>query len=232
MLDCHIVKARSGFTVTVQFSVGSSRLALFGPSGSGKSTILSCLAGIETPDDGYIKCGGQTWFPPAIALHRRSVGYLTQKERLFPHLSVGENVLFALNGVARQEQSAWIQEVCDRLALGSLWEARASELSGGQARRVALARTLCRKPALVLLDEPFAGLDRPLVRELAGVLKDWQRELGFTLLAVDHDPLVLETLCPDVIAVEQGQMIQRGSWDQLADRPASPVLRALLDKTP
>jgi len=231
MLDCHIVKARLDFTVTVRFTVGSSRLALFGPSGSGKSTILSCLAGLETPDSGHIQCGGQTWFPPAMALHRRSIGYLTQKERLFPHLSVAENVLFALNSTARQEQQPWISEICDRLALGSLWGVRAGELSGGQIRRVALARTLCRKPALVLLDEPFAGLDRPLVRELAAVLKDWQVKLGFTLLAVDHDPLVLETLCPDVIALEQGQMVQRGSWAELTNRPASPVLRALLDKT-
>ncbi|MHB8253745.1 MAG: ATP-binding cassette domain-containing protein [Acidiferrobacter sp.] len=232
MLDCHIIKTRPGFTVTVQFTVGASRLALFGPSGSGKSTILSCLAGLETPDSGHIRCGGQTWFPPPSPLHRRSIGYLTQKERLFPHLSVAENILFALDRSARQQQLSWIHEIRTRLNLDGLWKARAGQLSGGQARRVALARTLCRKPALVLLDEPFAGLDRPLVRELASVLKDWQQQLGFTLLAVDHDPLVLETLCPDVIALEQGRMIQRGTWTELANRPATPILRALLDRAP
>lgn len=230
MLDCSLIKARRDFAISVEFSVGASRLGLFGPSGSGKSTLLSCLAGLETPDSGQIRWNGQPWFPPPLPLHQRSLGYLTQKERLFPHLSVAENVLFALDGAARRQEEAWIQEIRGRLGLEALWRRRPHELSGGQTRRVALARALCRKPELVLLDEPFAGLDRPLVRELTAVITLWQEELGFTLLAVDHDPLVLEALCPDVIAIERGQVIQRGRWEELARRPASPTLQALLDK--
>ncbi len=230
MLDCSLTKARRDFAIDVEFSVGSSRLGLFGPSGSGKSTLLSCLAGLEIPDSGYIRWNGQSWFPPPLPLHRRSLGYLTQRERLFPHLSVAENVLFALNAAARRQQEAWVQEIQSRLGLEALWDRAPRELSGGQTRRVAMARALCRKPELVLLDEPFAGLDRPLVRELTAVIKLWQEELGFTLLAVDHDPVVLEALCPDVIAIEKGQVIQRGSWQELATRPVSPTLRGLLDK--
>lgn len=230
MLDCSIIKARRDFAISVEFSVGPSRLGLFGPSGSGKSTLLSCLAGLETPDSGQIHWNGQSWFPPPLPLHQRSLGYLTQKERLFPQLSVAENVLFALNATARRQEEAWVQEIRNRLGLEALWERRPHELSGGQTRRVALARALCRKPELVLLDEPFAGLDRPLVRELTAVITLWQKELGFTLLAVDHDPLVLEALCPDVIVIERGQVIQRGQWQELARQPASPTLQALLDK--
>ncbi len=220
---------RQDFAITVEFSVGASRLGLFGPSGSGKSTLLSCLAGLETPDRGHILWNGQSWFPPPLPLHQRSLGYLTQKERLFPHLSVAENVLFALNASARRRQDSWVQEIQGRLGLAELWGRQPRELSGGQTRRVAIARALCRQPELVLLDEPFAGLDRPLVRELTAVLTLWQEELGFTLLAVDHDPVVLKALCPDVIAIEHGQVIQRGSWQELTARPASATLQALLD---
>jgi len=229
MLDCHIIKKRSDYTVTVGFRMDRQRLAIFGPSGSGKSTVLSCLAGIEDPDFGHIHHRGEAWFPPSQAIHKRSIGYLRQKEPLFPHLRVAENVLFALTHAAREQQSAWIEEIRDRLDLKTLWRSRPGALSGGQARRVALARTLCRRPALVLLDEPFAGLDRPLARELGAVLKDWQERLQFTLLVVDHDPEGLERLCPHVIALEQGRVIQQGSWRELGDKPATPSLRALLD---
>ncbi|WP_298138402.1 ATP-binding cassette domain-containing protein [Acidiferrobacter sp.] len=232
MLDCRIHKVRHAYDVAVEIVAGAERLALFGPSGSGKSTVLSCLAGLETPDDGHIHYDGQTWFPPPLALHQRSIGYLSQHEALFPHLSVAENVQFSLDAAARSDERSWINEIRERLELGALWHTRPDHLSGGQARRVALARTLCRRPRLVLLDEPFAGLDRPLVRELAAILKDWQERLRFTLLAVDHDPLVLEGLCPRVIALEQGRVVQRGDWAELARAPATPTLRELLDMRP
>ena len=232
MLDCRIQKARRAYEVVVDIVAGGERVALFGPSGSGKSTVLSCLAGLETPDAGHIRCEGEHWFPPPRALHHRSVGYLSQREALFPHLSVSENVQFSLDAVARVRERAWIAEMRGRLDLDSLWRTRPHHLSGGQARRVALARTLCRRPRLVLLDEPFAGLDRPLARELVRILKDWQERLGFMLLAVDHDPLVLEGLCPRVVAMEKGRVVQQGSWAELRGRPATPTLRALLDLDP
>lgn len=231
MLDLCLVKARPHYTARVSFTLGSSRLAIFGPSGSGKSTVLSCLAGLETPDSGHIRWDGQNWFPPALALHARSVGYLSQQERLFPHLSVSENVLFALSDTARDKEHAWINEIRERLDLGPLWKTQPERLSGGQARRVALARALCRKPGLVLLDEPFTGLDRPLTRTLVAVLKDWQEQFGFTLLVVDHDPQILAALCPEVIALEQGQIVQRGLWAGLTEHPATPALRDLLDRS-
>lgn len=231
MLDLRLVKARPRYTVRVDFILGPSRLAIFGPSGSGKSTVLSCLAGLETPDAGHIRWNEQSWFPPPLALHARLVGYVSQQERLFPHLSVSENVLFALSHAARDKEHAWIREMRERLDLDPLWKEHPEHLSGGQARRVALARALCRKPGLVLLDEPFTGLDRPVTRDLVAVLKAWQQQLGFTLIAVDHDPQILAALCPEVIALEQGQIVQRGLWADLAERPATPAVRDLLDRS-
>ncbi len=232
VLDCVLTKARPPLTVEVALTLTPGRWALFGPSGSGKSTLLSCIAGLENPDRGHIRYDGEDWFPPPRPLNQRALGYLTQKERLFPHVSVAENVMFALKPPERRRERPWIEELRSGLGLTDLWEMDARSLSGGQARRVALARTLCRRPRLVLLDEPFAGLDRPLVKALAGVLRAWQEALGFTLLAVDHDPLMLAALCPQVLAIEQGRLVQRGPWAELIARPATPALAALLALDP
>jgi ABC-type sulfate/molybdate transport systems ATPase subunit len=118
----------------------------------------------------------------------------------------------------------------DRLQLGPLWHASAARISGGQARRVALGRMLARKPRLVLLDEPFAGLDRQLVRELIDDLLLWRKSIGFSMIAVDHQAEVLRRLCPDrAIVMEQGRAVQQGSWDELYAAPATPLLQSLLN---
>ena len=197
-----------------------------------RSTALSCIAGIEEPDSGYVRLGNLTFFPPSLPLHKRPIGYLTQDPDLFPHLSVGKNVTFGLLEPLAQdnERIRWIETLRDRLQLEPFWHASAASISGGQARRVALARMLARKPQLVLLDEPFAGLDRQLVREPIDDLVFWNRTLGFSMIAVDHQAEVLKRLCPEqVIVIEDGQAVQSGSWDELYGNPATPLLRSLLD---
>jgi ABC-type sulfate/molybdate transport systems ATPase subunit len=229
MLDAHIVKRRAQFTVDVRIAVASGEaVGLFGVSGAGKSTILACIAGAETPDAGHVKVDDLTLFPPALALHRRPVGYLTQDANLFPHLSVADNVRFGLTNGARDAGEHWVIELRDRLRLGPIWRAGGAAISGGQARRVALARMLARKPRLVLLDEPFAGLDRHLVRELLVAIAEWQRALGFTLIVVDHEADVLERLCPRAIVIESGRAVQEGSWPELHAHPATALLVQLL----
>jgi ABC-type sulfate/molybdate transport systems ATPase subunit len=229
MLKAQIVKKRRDFTVHValQLAAGES-LALFGPSGSGKSTVLACIAGVEEPDAGSVALGEQELFPPSLPLHQRPIGYLTQEPGLFPHLTVADNVQFGISRPSNSNQQ-WIGTLRDRLGLNPLWHAPASRISGGQARRVALARMLARKPALVLLDEPFTGLDRQIVRELIEDLLDWSRQIGFSMIAVDHQAEVLERLCPDrVIALESGSVVQEGRWEDLRHAPATEQLRSLL----
>jgi ABC-type sulfate/molybdate transport systems ATPase subunit len=232
VLKAHIVKKRRELTVDVHLSLeqGSS-LGLFGASGAGKSSVLACIAGIEEPDTGSVEMNGLKLFPPSFPLHKRPIGYLTQEPSLFPHLSVSENIDFGIPKAraAEREHVEWIATLRDRLQLGPVWKAPAALISGGQARRVSLARMLARKPPLVLLDEPFAGLDRQLVRELIDDLIDWSRLIGFSMIAVDHQAEVLRRLCPhDAVVLEQGRVVQRGSWEELCTAPATPLLRSLL----
>ena len=163
-------------------------VALLGPSGSGKSTLLRVIAGILTPDAGAVHIGGAdvTHRPT----HQRGVGMVFQDNQLFPHLSTLDNVTFGLKmaGVDRGERgtrgSRWLR----RVGLPGFERRRVTELSGGEAKRVALARTLAAEPSVVLLDEPLTGLDRDLhdrlAIELAGVLRD----AAVTALLVTHDP--------------------------------------------
>ena len=229
MLDAHVVKARQHFTVEVGVRIGRGEACgLFGVSGSGKSTVLACIAGAAVPDGGHVTVDGVTVFPPPLPLHRRPVGYLTQDANLFPHLRVADNVRFGLTNGSHDADDAWIAELRESLQLGPIWHAPAVAISGGQARRVALARMLARKPPVVLLDEPFSGLDRHLVRELVADIVRWQSELGFTMLVVGHESDVLERLCPRAIAIEDGRTVQDASWDELRTRPATALLSQLL----
>jgi molybdate transport system ATP-binding protein len=232
VLRAHIVKRRREVTVDVSLELerGAS-LGLFGTSGAGKSTVLACIAGLEEPDEGFVQLGETRFFPPTLALHKRRVGLLTQEPGLFPHLRVRENVGF---GIAKEfaqdeEQLRWIETLRERLQLGPIWNASAARISGGQARRVAMARMLARKPRLVLLDEPFSGLDRHLVRELIDDLVGWNQTLGFSMIAVDHQAEVLERLCPQqAMVIEAGVVVQRGAWSELYRAPATELLRSIL----
>jgi len=229
MLDAHIVKARRAFTVDVRIKLQpGERLGLFGASGAGKSTILSCLAGIETPDAGEIYFRDSCLFPGGLPLYRRPLAYLTQNDWLFPHLSVAENVCFGIKNHKSDGAKEWIEELAKRLDLSSLWNEPARQISGGQARRVALARMLARRPQLVLLDEPFTAIDRSATNNLISALLDWHAALGFTLIAVDHRAEILEQLCTRAAVVESGRIVQEGSWSALAAAPATPQLARLL----
>jgi molybdate transport system ATP-binding protein len=232
MLKARIVKQRRELSVDVQLNLDQGCcLGLFGTSGAGKSTVLACIAGIEEPDDGYVEVNGRKFFPPSLPLYKRPIGYLTQEPGLFPHLSVSENIGFGIpkDRASEKEQVEWMATLRDRLQLGPLWNAPASLISGGQARRVSLARMLARKPPLVLLDEPFAGLDRQLVRELIDDLVLWSQTMSFSMIAVDHQAEVLRRLCPQqAVVLEQGRIVQQGTWEELCRDPATPLLRSLL----
>ena len=162
-------------------------VALLGPSGSGKSTLMRAIAGIITPDSGRILVHGVD--VTELPTHRRGVGMVFQDNQLFPHMSVLENVAFGpkMAGAARSERSERAARWLRRVGLAGFDDRRVTDLSGGEAKRVALARTLAAEPSIVLLDEPLTGLDRELHDRLAVDLAELLRDANTTALLVTHD---------------------------------------------
>jgi thiamine transport system ATP-binding protein len=171
--------------VSLHVASGES-VALLGPSGSGKSTLLRVIAGIVAPDAGSIVIDGID--VTHIATHRRGVGMVFQDNQLFPHLSTLDNVTFGpkLAGVPKEDRHELGRMWLDRVGLTGFDDRSVTELSGGEAKRVALARTLAAQPSVVLLDEPLTGLDRELHDRLAVDLTELLEPI--TTLLVTHDP--------------------------------------------
>ena len=192
MLDVRDVTVRFGERTVldrVSLNVADGEVvALLGPSGSGKSTLLRVIAGLLVPD------GGSVWVDgidvSAVTAHRRQIGMVFQDEQLFPHLTVAANVGFGLRmqGRPKGEIASRVAELLDLVGLPSLADRHVTKLSGGEAKRVALARSLAPQPRVLLLDEPLTGLDRDLHDRLAADLATLLRATGTTALLVTHDP--------------------------------------------
>ncbi len=162
-------------------------VALLGPSGSGKSTLLRVVAGLITPDRGEVLLDGVD--VTSLPTHLRSVGMVFQDEQLFPHLSVGDNVGFGLKmaGVAPGARADRIARILAVVGLPGFEHRQVGGLSGGEAKRVALARSLASEPKVLLLDEPLTGLDRELHDRLQVEVADVLRQVGTTAVWVTHD---------------------------------------------
>jgi len=197
---------------------------LFGPSGAGKTTILRCLAGLETPDEGTIRLGGETWFDAGSGVNRppqaRRVGFLFQDHALFPHLTVAGNVGYGIAGLPRAERERRVADGLSFVGLTSLAARRPRELSGGESQRVALARALARHPALLLLDEPLSALDAPLRARLRSELRALLTSLEIPSLVVTHDRGEALALGDRVAVVVDGAIRQVGPVDEVFSRPA------------
>lgn len=170
---------------------------LFGASGCGKSTLLRLIAGFEPPDSGTIRIGDADVSSPGriVPPWLRNVGMLFQGDALWPHLTVAEQVRMVAEAAPNRLPEERIKEFGDRLEISALWSRFPGDLSGGEARRAALIRTLAAIPALLLLDEPFAHLDETSQRIVADVIRDWHVSTGTTLLIVSHESSLLPTMC-------------------------------------
>jgi putrescine transport system ATP-binding protein len=195
--------------------------ALLGPSGCGKTTLLRMLAGFETPDQGRILLDGKDI---AQALpHQRPVNMMFQNYALFPHLDVRDNIAFGLKrmGMPRPEIDSRVAEMVALVKLEGLEQRKPDQLSGGQKQRVALARSLARRPRVLLLDEPLAALDKKLRESTQFELMELQRRLGMTFVIVTHDQEEAMTVADRIGVMDQGRLEQVATPRELYEAPAS-----------
>ena len=203
-------------------------LALLGPSGSGKSTLLRIVAGLERPDAGVVRIGGED--VGGVAAHRRGVGFVFQDQALFPHLHVGGNVGFGLRmqGVADGERRRAVAEALEMVGLPGCEPRDPATLSGGEVQRVALARALAPRPRILLLDEPLAALDQLLRERLLVELRSLFDAVGVTVVAVTHDPTEAAALGRRVAVLLDGRIVQIGGPGDLLARPVSAAVAGLV----
>lgn len=217
------------FTLDVRESSRVEVLGLFGPSGSGKTTLLETIAGLRTPSRGEIRVGGATLFDAARGINLpprdRHIGYVPQDVLLFPHLDVRSNLRYGartetgslalserprVDGPALSERPR-VEGLVEILDIGPLLKRRVNNLSGGERQRVAIGRALMTKPALMLLDEPLAAVDRARREQILPYLLRIRRDLHVPLIYVTHDPRELSQIADRVLVIDDGRAVRKGS---------------------
>ncbi len=195
--------------------------ALLGPSGCGKTTLLRLLAGLETPDAGRVVLDGRDLAP--VPPYRRPVNMMFQSYALFPHLTVEGNVAFGLkqDGLPKPEIAARVAEMLALVKLEGFAERKPHQLSGGQRQRVALARSLVKRPRVLLLDEPLAALDKKLRGETQFELMHLKERLGLTFIIVTHDQEEAMTVADRIGVMDQGRLIQVATPPEIYEQPNS-----------
>jgi putrescine transport system ATP-binding protein len=195
--------------------------ALLGPSGCGKTTLLRLLAGFEKPDAGRVVLDGEdlAGVPP----YRRPVNMMFQSYALFPHMTVAANVAFGLkqDALPKDEIVARVDDMLALVQMTAFARRKPDQLSGGQRQRVALARSLAKRPKVLLLDEPLAALDRKLREETRFELKALQKKLGTTFVIVTHDQDEAMTVADRIAVMDRARLVQVGAPAEVYQRPAT-----------
>ena len=214
------------FQLQVDFAVPVGLTVLFGRSGSGKTSVINAVAGLLHPDQGQITLAGETVFDSARALnlpiHRRHLGYIFQDARLFPHLSVQQNLHYGR--WMRRADPKLHAHVIEMLGLGALLARRPAQLSGGEKSRVAIGRALLSGPRILLADEPLAALDEERKSEILPYFERLRDELNIPILYVTHSPAEVARLATTVVALENGRSVAVGTaTDILGDPTITPL---------
>jgi polar amino acid transport system ATP-binding protein len=208
-------------------------IAIIGKSGSGKSTLLRCINGLETFQDGALTVDGQALrhdSPAAMRELRQHVGMIFQSFNLFPHLSVGRNIMLAPTLVKNKDKGAaeaQARKLLERVGLAEKFDAMPDQLSGGQQQRVAIARALAMEPAVLLCDEITSALDPELVGEVLRVVESLADD-GMTLLMVTHEMSFARKVSDRVIFMHQGRVHEMGPPAQVFGSPQTPELKQFL----
>lgn len=214
LYDIELKVELPSFTLDYRLATDERTVGVFGHSGAGKTTVLESIAGWRRGAAGHARVAGATLFDTAqgvfVHARRRGIGYVPQDILLFPHWTVAQNVLSGRN---RPERGADINadDVLEVLELAPLLDRPVLRLSGGERHRVALARALCSRPRLLLLDEPLSSLDQRLRRRILGDLVRVRDEFRIPMLLISHDPTEVQVLCDLVQRVERGRIVAEGA---------------------
>ncbi len=213
----------------LSFSLKEGQIAaLLGPSGCGKTTLLRSIAGLIQPAAGTIRFGKQLVSLSSLVMpsHKRKIGYVPQEGALFPHLTISENIAFGLDKsiFTKDQIRQTTKEMLQLIDLQGYESRMPNELSGGQQTRVALARALAIKPAIVLLDEPFSALDAELRGDLRSDVIQLLRSQNTTAILVTHDREEALVSADIVALMRDGQIVQQGTPEQVYSLPISPSI--------
>lgn len=240
-LNVAVSLTRGSFEITATFCVEPGRtLGLIGPNGAGKSSIAAAIAGNIPIDSGEVRIGDRIIDrreagAPRVCLPRsdRRVGYLDQRARLFPHLTVQDNIAFGLRaqGTPKSQANEIAADWLQRIGLEGRGTARPAQLSGGQQQRVAIARTLCASPAVVILDEPFAALDVTNAAEIRALVRTELQRLGAPTILITHDAVDLMALADQVGVLEAGSIHQYAPLTHVARHPKTRFAAEFMGRT-
>ena len=209
LTDINVELGKKHILKNVSLEVKTGQLiSLLGSSGCGKSTLLKTVAGIIEPSSGDVLIDGKSVL--SVPVHRRGAVIVFQDLRLFPHMTVAENVEFALkmSGMKKQQYREIAREQLEKVRLEGLEDRRISQISGGQMQRVALARAFAVRPSVMLLDEPFSSLDEELRLEMGNLLLELQRESELTTVLVTHDTQEARRLSDAIAYMKDGEIVR------------------------
>jgi molybdate transport system ATP-binding protein len=211
MLTVDVEKRLGEFQIAAKFETSGGATALFGPSGAGKTSIVNMIAGLLKPDRGRIALDDTVLFDSSarinVPAHRRRIGYVFQEGRLFPHLSVLQNLDYGRWMSGLPVDDAERERIIALLNIGALLKRRPGHLSGGERQRVALGRAMLMKPRLLLLDEPLASLDRARKLEILPYLARLRDEARVPMIYVSHQMVEIQRLCSQVVRIEDGSAL-------------------------
>jgi molybdate transport system ATP-binding protein len=224
VLTLDVEKQLGAFKLSVRFQAAHGATALFGPSGAGKTSVVNMIAGLLTPDRGSIMLDDTVLFDAAANVnlppHRRRIGYVFQEGRLFPHLSVRQNLDYGRRMSGHPRQTGDFDRVAALLDIGDLLERRPGKLSGGERQRVAVGRALLMRPRLLLLDEPLASLDAGHKREILPYLVRLRDDTGVPIVYVSHTPAEVRRIATTVVRLDSGRVVAVGGLELLKEADA------------
>jgi molybdate transport system ATP-binding protein len=221
VLAVDVEKQLGALKLAVRFDAARGVTALFGPSGAGKTSVVNMIAGLLTPDRGSIALDDTVLFDAAAAIdvppHRRRIGYVFQEGRLFPHLSVRQNLDYGRRMSGRPRDAKEFERIAKLLDIVALLDRRPRLLSGGERQRVAVGRALLTQPRLLLLDEPLASLDAGHKREILPYLVRLRDDAGIPIVYVSHLSAEVRRIATTVVRLDAGQIVATGGLELLDD---------------